>query len=142
MASFWCFCQDNVQCHRVDLMLFSTFCTTLHTPAAPCSHCLKQQPSHPAVYLLSLTPDPVPGCDTCILRHTTVSGSDGTLAAHSRLLPSLITRQPAISQQRLGITIQVHKTERPTRPWANTAIHLNKDVPSGNQRKMMKKKAW
>ncbi len=92
------------------------------------------------LYLFYLTPSTVPAFDVPILWHITVSGFDSTLVAHSRLLPSLIARKPAISQHRLGITIQVHKTESPTRRWANTAIHFNKDVPSGNQGKMIEKK--
>lgn len=65
-------------------------------------------------YLFYLTPATVPAFfDIHILQHTTVSGCDSTLVAHSRLLPSLITRKPAISQQRLGITIQVHKRVPP-----------------------------
>lgn len=99
-----------------------------------------QQSAFTRLFRSKCTSATVPAFDTCILRHTTVSGCDSTLVAHSRLLPSLITRQPAISQQRLGITIQVHKTESPTRPWANTAIHFNKDVPFGNQGKMIEKK--
>lgn len=96
--------------------------------------------AHAAVYLFSLTPATVPPFDTCILQHITVPGCDSALVAHSRLLPSLIARQAAISQQRLGITIEVHETESPTRPWANTAIHFNRDVPSGNQGKMIEEK--
>lgn len=72
--------------------------------------------AHAAVYLFSLTPATVPPFDTCILQHITVSGCDSAPVAHSRLLPSLITRQAAISQQRLGITIEVHETESPSRP--------------------------
>lgn len=96
--------------------------------------------AHAAVYLFSLTPATVPPFDTCILQHITVSGCDSAPVAHSRLLPSLITRQAAISQQRLGITIEVHETESPSRPWANTAVHFNGHVPSGNQGKMMEEK--
>lgn len=98
------------------------------TPLA-CSHCLKQQPSHPAVDLFSLTPATALAFEACTLRDTTESGFDSTLVAHSKLLPSLITGQPAISQQRLGITIHLYKTESPSHPWANSAIHFNKDAP-------------
>lgn len=71
---------------------------------------------HPSVYLFPLTPAKVHPFDTCVLKHFTVSGCDSALVPHSRLLPSLIIRQAAISQQRLGITIVVHKTKSPTHP--------------------------
>ena len=57
---------------------------------------------HTVYYLFSLSQATVPAFDTCILRHTTVSGSNSTTVDHSRLLPSLITRQLDISQQRQG----------------------------------------
>lgn len=119
--------------------------TQIHTPLLRSSTTLQSlleaAPfTSSCLYLFYLTPATVPAFDAPILRQTAVSGCDSTLLAYSRLLPSLITRKPAISQQRRGITIQVHKTESPTRSWANTAIHFNKDVPSGNRGKMIGKK--
>lgn len=90
-----------------------------------------------AVCLNSLTPDAVPPFDTCILHHIKEPCCDSALVAHSGLLPSLITQQAAISQQKLGITIGVLKTESPTRPCANTAINFNRDVPSGKKGKII-----
>lgn len=96
-----------------------------------------------AVYLNSLTPDTVPSFDTCILQHITEPCCDSALVAHSRLLPSLITQQAAISQQKLGITIEVLQTESPTRPCAHTAIHFNRDVPSGEKKgKIIGEQKW
>lgn len=71
---------------------------------------------HMVYYLFSLSQATVPAFDTCILRHTTVSGSNSTTVDHSRLLPSLITRQLDISQQRQG-----KKTFRSTRQRAPPA---------------------